>query len=129
MKRPDTAYTPGAGNAKSIAVTTGAGDGTGTEGRRLGRVLFDDGQPFSLFCTRYQSFYRAVRWFNRMKWKGLLPARYNGLAASIPEPKTIRTVPRPKGWARGGTAPWEQGRAERKARRRAKETFDRGQTP
>ncbi len=31
-------------------------------------------KPFSLFCTPYQSFYRAVRWIHRMKWKGLLPA-------------------------------------------------------
>ncbi len=44
---------------------------------------------------------------------------YDGLAASIPEPKTFRAEHRPKGWARGGTARREQGCAERKARRRA----------
>ena len=67
-------------------------------------------KPFSLFCTPYQGFYRAVRWFHRMKWKGLLPAPYDGLAASIPEPNMFWEEPRPKGWTRGGTARREQGR-------------------
>ena len=54
-------------------------------------------KPFSLFCTPYQGFYRAVRWFHRMKWKGLLLAPYDGLAASMPEPKTFRAEPSPRG--------------------------------
>ena len=54
-------------------------------------------EPFCLFCTAYQSFYRAVQWFHRMKWKGLLPAPYDGLAAAIPERKTFREEPRPRG--------------------------------
>jgi DNA invertase Pin-like site-specific DNA recombinase len=76
-------------------------------------------KPFSLYRTPYQSFYRAVRWFHRMKRKGLLPAPYDGLAASIPEPKTFRAEPRPKGWARGGTARREEERAERRAQTHA----------
>ena len=51
---------------------------------RRGRPWGKQAQTVSLFCTPYQSFYRAVRWFHRMKWKGLLPAPYDGLAASIP---------------------------------------------
>ncbi len=41
----------------------------------------------------YQQFYRAARWFHRMKWKGLLPAPYCDLAASMPDPKGFGPEP------------------------------------
>ena len=69
----------------------------------------------------YQLFYRAARWFHRMKWKGLLPAQYCDLAASMPDPKGLRygPEPKPRKWTPGGTARREQQRAEAKAKHRA----------
>ena len=83
-------------------------------------------KPFSLYRSPYQSFYRAVRWFWRMKRKGLLPLPYGPLAESLSEPKNFREEPRPKGWTRGGTARRAQERAAQ-ARRRAGGMLDRGQ--
>ena len=62
----------------------------------------------------YQQFYRAARWFHRMKWKGLLPPPYCELA--VQEPKGYCEKPKPKKWTRGGTKRREQERAESKAR-------------
>ena len=67
----------------------------------------------------YQQFYRAARWFHRMRWKGLLPHPYDDLAASMPEPKGYQEKPKPRKWTRGGTARREQERAEAKAKHRA----------
>ena len=67
----------------------------------------------------YQQFYRAARWFHRMKWKGLLPPPYGDLAASMPEPKGFQEEPKPRKWTRGGTARRERERAEAKAKHRA----------
>ena len=39
-----------------------------------------------------------------MKWKGLLPAPYDGLAASIPEPKTFRA--KRQAQSSGCNKPW-----------------------
>jgi hypothetical protein len=65
----------------------------------------------------YQHFYRAVRWFHRMKWKGLLPPPYD-LGQSIEEPKGFGEEPKSRGWTPGGTARRERKRAEAKARHR-----------
>ena len=77
----------------------------------------------------YQQFYRAARWFHRMKWKGLLPPPYCDLAASMSDPKGLRygPEPKPRKWTPGGTARREQQRAEAKAKHRA-ERLARWQT-
>ncbi len=67
----------------------------------------------------YQQFYRAVQWFHRMKWKGLLPPEYCELAESMSEPKGYGPEPKPRNWTPGGTARREQQRAEAKAQHRA----------
>jgi DNA invertase Pin-like site-specific DNA recombinase len=70
-------------------------------------------------ASPYQQFYRAARWFHRMKWKGLLPPPYCDLAVSMPEPKGYQEEPKPRNWTPGGTARREQQRAEAKAEHRA----------
>lgn len=56
----------------------------------------------------YQQFYRAARWFHRMKWKGLLPPPYDSLAESLSEPKGFQDEPKPRKRTPGGTARREQ---------------------
>ena len=63
----------------------------------------------------YQQFHRAVRWFHRMKRKGLLPIPYGELALTMQEPKGFREEPKPKRWTPGGTAKREEERADAKA--------------
>jgi hypothetical protein len=74
-------------------------------------------KPSSRFRTPYQQFYRASRWFYRMKREGKLPTPYDLLAQFLPEPKprTHRSGKRTP----GGTARREQERAEAKARHHA----------
>jgi len=67
----------------------------------------------------YQQFYRAARWFHRMKWKGLLPPPYCDLADSMPEPAGYGPEPKPRNWTPGGTGRRAQQRAETKAKHRA----------
>lgn len=76
-------------------------------------------KPFSRYRSPYQQFYRAARWFHRMKRKGLLPYPYDVLGLLMEEPEGFREEPRPKGWTPGGTARREQERAEAKAQHRA----------
>ena len=71
------------------------------------------------YRTPYQQFYRAARWFHRMKCKCLLPAPYGELALTMQEPKGFREEPKPKKWTPGGTARREQERADCKAQHRA----------
>ena len=40
-------------------------------------------KPYSRYRSPYQQFYRAARWFHRMKRKGLLPPPYDSLALLI----------------------------------------------
>ena len=68
----------------------------------------------------YERFHEAVRWFHRMKRKGLLPPPYDTLALMTEEPKRFREDPKPKTWVRGGTARREREQAETKAQNRAK---------
>jgi hypothetical protein len=67
----------------------------------------------------YQQFYRAARWFWRMRRQGLLPPPYGTLAVSTEEPEGFRLEPRPRNWTPGGTARRERERAETKARHHA----------
>ena len=83
-------------------------------------------KPFSRHRTPFQSFVRAHRQFWRWYWAGELPEPYAALAETMVEPKGFGKEPRPKGWTRGGTARREQERAERKIRRKASGTLDRG---
>jgi hypothetical protein len=66
----------------------------------------------------YQQFYRAARWFWRMKWKGVLPPPYGSLAEAMDEPKGFQEEPKPRKWTPGGTARRERERADTKARHR-----------
>jgi len=76
-------------------------------------------KPFSRYRTPYQQFYRAARWFHRMKRKGLLPVPYGELALTMQEPKGFREEPKPRKWTLGGTARREQERAASKVQHRA----------
>ena len=71
------------------------------------------------YRTPYQQFYRAARWFHRMKHKGLLPPPYGELGLLMQEPKGFRVEPKPKKWTPGGTARREEKRAALKAQHRA----------
>ena len=96
-------------------------------GRLWGKQVLTDTQQVTQFLglflgrsryrSPYEQFYRAARWFHRMKWEGLLPEPFLTLAKTLPEPKGFGEEPKPKGWTPGGTARRERERAARRAER------------
>ena len=70
-------------------------------------------------ASPYQQFYRAARWFWRMKRKGELPPPYGPQAEPVEVPTGFGEEPKPKSWKPGGTARRARERAKSKAEHRA----------